>query len=81
MSGDTRRVVAATESPYGQLTVVCDDGSVFVYHGGLWRENDPVPGTEAAQTLDAAEYHRATKDRSQRALALLESTEVPGSEP
>ena len=73
MSGTTRRVVAATEHPYGGLTVFCDDGSVFVYHDGLWRENDPVPGTEADQAAAAEAHRQAMADRSQRALA-LEST-------
>ena len=73
MSGTTRRVVAATEHPYGRLTVFCDDGSVFVYHNGLWRENDPVPGTEADQAAAAEAHRQAMADRSQRPLA-LEST-------
>ena len=80
MSGTTRRVVAATENPYGRLTVSCDDGSVFVYHDGLWRENDPVPGTEADQAAAAEAHCQAMADRSQRALA-LESTAVSGDEP
>ena len=79
MSGATRRVVTATEHPYGRLTVFCDDGSVFVYHKGLWRESDPVPGTEADQAAAAEAHRQAMADRSQRALA-LESTAASGDE-
>ena len=79
MSGTTRRVVAATENPVGRLTVVCDDGSVFVYDAGQWRENDPVPGTEADQATVAEAHHQALADMSQRALA-LESTAASGDD-
>lgn len=79
MRGTIRKVVAATESPYGRLTVVCDDGSVFAYHNGLWCESDPVPGTEADQAAVAEAHRQAMADMSQRALA-LEPTAVSGDE-
>jgi len=59
--------------------VFCDDGSVFVYHQGLWRESDPVPGTEADRAAAAEAHRQAMADRSQRALA-LESTAASGDE-
>ena len=39
------RVVAAIERKTGNLTVVCDDGSVFTLDGDKWCESPPVPGT------------------------------------
>ena len=71
MNGTTRRVVAATENPYGRLTVVCDDGSVFVYDAGHWRENDPVPGTEADLRALALESTAAPGD-DRRVAGLVE---------
>lgn len=48
-----RHPVAATSNERGHITVVCDDGSVWMApgHGGSWNEGKPVPGTRRALEL------------------------------
>ena len=52
----SRTVVAATAMRDGKdVVVVCDDGTVFVWSGGPWRELPAVPGTEADEATDEDE--------------------------
>jgi len=58
-----RKPIGAAPGPReGWVTVICDDGSVFIgldceknwpdLESGVWRKATPIPGTEAAQEED-----------------------------
>ena len=47
MKEEKRKPVSALVDIHGNIRVLCDDGSMWIYHlqQDRWRENAPVPGT------------------------------------